>query len=172
MRALERRGLLDRHPEGLPDDAELERRRRVWRGLTRPEIAVLLAFAKLELFQALLRSSWVRAPGLLPELLADFPPTLAERFPRQVAEHRLRAEIVASQLTHWSIHRLGATALLGLRERSEAPAETAVAALPARRRFLEAVLTGGLAVSAEPADPYLLDLGLGLLQTRAEEAGV
>ena len=49
MQSLEPRGKLDRGVEFLPSDAMLETRARAGRGLTRPELSVLLASAKLAL---------------------------------------------------------------------------------------------------------------------------
>jgi glutamate dehydrogenase len=56
MRALESRGSLDRAVEVLPTDEELAERRLAGRGLTRPEIAVLVAYAKINVFSELTRS--------------------------------------------------------------------------------------------------------------------
>ena len=49
MRELERKGRLDRTVESLPDDDALKALARASQGLTRPELAVLLAYAKLDL---------------------------------------------------------------------------------------------------------------------------
>ena len=60
MRALEARGLLDRPLEALPSDEELLERARAGRGLNRPELAVLLSYAKIALSQDLLASKRAR----------------------------------------------------------------------------------------------------------------
>ena len=64
MRALERRGRLDRAVEFLPDDEAIAQRAAAKRGLTRPEIAVLLAYAKNVLYDELLASDLPDAPEL------------------------------------------------------------------------------------------------------------
>ena len=56
MRSLERSGLLDRTIEFLPEDIEIEDRRAAGEALTRPELAVLLAYAKIDLYDALITS--------------------------------------------------------------------------------------------------------------------
>ena len=57
MHILETRGELDRAVEYLPDEVELAERRRRSQALTRPELAVLLAYAKLSLYAELLDST-------------------------------------------------------------------------------------------------------------------
>ena len=81
MRALERRGRLDRAVEFLPDDETIAQRAAAKRGLTRPEIAVLLAYAKNVLYDELLASDLPDAPELKAELLAYFPERLRSLAP-------------------------------------------------------------------------------------------
>src|ERR1051325_443414 len=57
MQILESRALLDRAVEYLPDDMERTERRRRSQPLTRPELSVLLAYAKLTLKDDLLNST-------------------------------------------------------------------------------------------------------------------
>ena len=73
MQTLETRGELDRAVEYLPDDMELGERRKRGQALTRPELAVLLAYAKLSLYADLLESSVPDDPYLGRELDALFP---------------------------------------------------------------------------------------------------
>ncbi len=81
MQTLEGRHLLDRAVEFLPDDMELTERRRRSLPLTRPEISVLLAYAKLTLNDDLLASAVPDDPYLGRELTRYFPPAIAEKFP-------------------------------------------------------------------------------------------
>ena len=78
MRALERAGTLDRAVEHLPDDEELAERATMRKGLTRPEIAVLLAYAKISLKKALLESDLPDDPWLVRDIGLYFPPMLRE----------------------------------------------------------------------------------------------
>jgi len=105
MHLLETRGELDRAVEYLPDEIELADRRRRSQGLTRPELAVLLAYAKLSLDHELQQSSVPDDPYLGRELGRYFPRALAEKFPDAIPQHRLRREIVATQLTNSMINR-------------------------------------------------------------------
>ena len=96
MRALEARGLLDRPLEALPSDEELLERARAGRGLKRPELAVLLSYAKIALSQDLLASSVPDEPLLESWLSAYFPERLRERFAGDIKKHILRREIIAT----------------------------------------------------------------------------
>jgi glutamate dehydrogenase len=68
----------------------------VGQGLFRPEVAVLLAYAKMALYDELLASELPDDPYLLRDLVKYFPRPLRKRFRPQIAEHRLRREIVAT----------------------------------------------------------------------------
>jgi glutamate dehydrogenase len=107
MQTLETRGQLERAVEFLPDDMELAERRRRSQPLTRPELAVLLAYAKLSLKAELLASTVPDDPYLGRELGRYFPDVLTERFPDALVNHRLRREIIATQLANSIINRGG-----------------------------------------------------------------
>src|SRR4029077_1261978 len=106
---LEKAGRLDRALEFLPDDEEIAARAAAHRGLTRPELAVLLAYSKMSLDRELLQSDLTDAPELAAELLAYFPAALRERFPAQIASHPLRREITATVVTNDLVNRAGIT---------------------------------------------------------------
>ena len=118
IRALERSGELSRAVEFLPDDDTLVARAASGRGLTRPELAVLMAYVKNTLVDALGDSDLPDDPQLLPCLLGYFPPLLVERFPRAIAAHRLRREIVATVVANDLVNRGGITFLQEMRERT------------------------------------------------------
>jgi glutamate dehydrogenase len=118
IRALEKAGRLDRALEFLPDDDELAARGAARRGLTRPELSVLLAYAKMSLDHELLQSDLPDAPELDPELRDYFPPALRERFRAQIAAHPLRREIVATIITNDIVNRGGLTFVPDLQARS------------------------------------------------------
>ncbi|MGB8841453.1 MAG: NAD-glutamate dehydrogenase [Aliidongia sp.] len=107
MRSLERAGKLDRAIEFLPDDEALAQRAALKRGLTRPELAVLLAYAKNALYAELLTSDLPDAPELEAELLGYFPGPMRELAPDQLKTHRLRREIIATHVTNAMINRMG-----------------------------------------------------------------
>ncbi len=104
---LEESGDLDRRTEGLADAETLARRASEGRGLTRPEIAVLLSSSKLVLQAALEASDVPDDPGLAGELLAAFPPEMQVDFAGDILGHRLRREIIATRIANRLVNRMG-----------------------------------------------------------------
>ncbi|MGU3495521.1 NAD-glutamate dehydrogenase [Xanthobacteraceae bacterium A53D] len=107
MQVLEARGELDRAVEYLPSDSEIGDRRSRGESLTRPELAVLLAYAKLSLYAELLASDVPDDAYLADELEDYFPKALRERFPQAIAAHRLRREIIATGLANAMVNQGG-----------------------------------------------------------------
>jgi glutamate dehydrogenase len=120
MQALEKRQLLDRAVEFLPDDLEIAERRRRAAPLTRPELAVLLAYAKLSLHDDLLNSSVPDDPYLARELGRYFPPSISSRFPDAVERHRLRRDIISTGLANSMINRGGPTLVVRIADQTGA----------------------------------------------------
>ncbi len=133
MQNLEQEGRLDRNVEYLPDDTVLAERARRGEALTRPELAVLLAYAKLALHDELLASPVPDDPYLGKELERYFPPEMLKRFPDAVASHRLRREIIATQLSNAIINRGGPAIVTRLVDQTGADAPTIAAAYAATR---------------------------------------
>jgi glutamate dehydrogenase len=109
MVQLEADGHLDRHLEGLPDRDTLRNRRATFLGLTRPELAVLLAHSKLALQRHLLASPLADDPFFERHLRAYFPETINVQFGAAVRSHRLRREIIAVETANELIDTMGAT---------------------------------------------------------------
>jgi len=107
MARLEARGLLDRAVEFLPSDAALDARATAGQALTRPELAVLLAYAKLTLYADLLNDSELDDTYLAGELFRYFPETLHKTYPHAIETHRLRREVIATVLANAMINRGG-----------------------------------------------------------------
>ncbi|MBM4091556.1 MAG: NAD-glutamate dehydrogenase [Planctomycetes bacterium] len=107
MRALERAGQLDRAIEFLPDDETLAQRKAKGRGFARPELCVLMAYAKIVLFNELCGSKFPDEPFMLGELDEYFPPILRNKYKAWIAQHHLRREIVATMTTNSIVNRLG-----------------------------------------------------------------
>src|SRR4029079_12684868 len=104
--------------EGLPDRDTLRARRATFLGLTRPELAVLLAYAKMHAARLLGSDAVCEDPYLERILMAYFPPRLLERCGDAVRVHRLRRELIATTLTNRIVDLMGATLLPStLRER-------------------------------------------------------
>jgi glutamate dehydrogenase len=116
MRQLEKKGTLDRAIEFLPDDEAIEARLKTGKGLTRPELAVIMAYAKMDLYTNLLGSDLPDDPALLPYLVSYFPTPLGKKFRQQMENHRLRREIIATQVTNELVNRMGMTFASRMRE--------------------------------------------------------
>jgi glutamate dehydrogenase len=112
---------LDRKLETLPTAEQLAERTRDGGGLTRPELSVLLAYSKVELYAQLLDSDVPEDPHLSAELDHYFPAPLPERFNEQMREHRLRREIISTQVINNMLHGGGTTFVFRLHEESGAP---------------------------------------------------
>jgi glutamate dehydrogenase len=113
MRRLEASGLLDRELEVLPSDMEISERRTP---LTRPELAVLLAYSKIALYSELINSPVVDDPYLSTVLTDYFPATMRDRFAAEIETHALRREIIATMLANATINRGGSTFVVRLSE--------------------------------------------------------
>ncbi|MGE5460302.1 MAG: NAD-glutamate dehydrogenase [Solirubrobacterales bacterium] len=109
MQRLEAEGELEREIEFLPSGEEMADRRRAGRGMARPELAVLLAYAKQSIANELRSSSLPDSAYLEQDLRAYFPPTVIERFGHLVAEHPLRRELVSTIVANDVVNSQGVT---------------------------------------------------------------
>ena len=137
LRFLESRRNLDRELEALPNDEEIGERKREHGGLTRPELAVLLAYSKIDLYDALLDSDVPEDPYLSAELERYFPPPLPERFGEQMRAHRLGRRVVATQVVNNVLHGGGTTFAFRLHEETGAPASQIARAYACAREIFE-----------------------------------
>ena len=124
MRTLEREGRLNRNVEGLPSNDNMRERANRNEGLTRPELAVLLAYAKLQLFDEINSSALPDDPFYAATLKAYFPTEAGGKYPKGLSAHRLKREIVATMLANDLVNRGGPVLMHRLKEASasEAPA--------------------------------------------------
>lgn len=109
IQELERVANLDRASEGLPTEKKLLERRTSGRGLTLPELAVLLSYSKIYITNELLKSKVPDQETYYPILKDSFPPIIAKRFAQALHEHPLRREIIATQLSNQIINCVGIT---------------------------------------------------------------
>jgi glutamate dehydrogenase len=119
MQVMEREGLLNRAVEFLPNDAEIAERRKAGKGLTRPELAVLLAYAKLWLNQKLLDSKLPDDPALQRDIGGYFPEALRHAYSKDIARHPLKREIAATVVTNDIVNRSGPSGVLPMMERGD-----------------------------------------------------
>jgi glutamate dehydrogenase len=132
---LEESGRLNRQVEGLEGNEELLRRANENRGLTRPELAVLLSTTKMQLQGAIEKSNLTDDPTMSGELLAAFPVQMQERFAPAIERHRLRREIIATKVANRMVNRLGIIAPFALTEEEGASFGQAAAAFVAAERL-------------------------------------
>ena len=136
MRALERSGDLDPAIEFLPDPDEIEERASVGRGLTPPELSILMAYVKITLYTSLLEAGLDGDRFVERELMRYFPQPLQKRFPDQIRAHRLAREIIATVGANAVVNRAGITFVFRLAEETGAnSADIARAYLVAREVF-------------------------------------
>jgi len=104
---LEKTGLLDRGLEFLPDEVEIDERRQRKQGLTRPELAVVLSYAKIDLYDGLVGSSQELDDFLTTDPQRYFPPLLRRRFLNLLPGHRLSRQILATLIANNIVNRMG-----------------------------------------------------------------
>ncbi|MEP7185243.1 MAG: NAD-glutamate dehydrogenase domain-containing protein [Rhodanobacter sp.] len=138
IRTLEAEGTLDRQVENLPSEAELTERKARSLGLTRPELAVLLSYDKIRLFQQLLHSDVPEDPYLSKELVRYFPVPLHEKYAEHMQRHRLKREIIATAVTNSTINRMGATFMMRMQEDTGQGPAAVAKAYTAAREILDA----------------------------------
>ena len=109
IRMLEREGRLRRRLEFLPNDEDIAKRETAQEGLTRPEIAILLAYSKMRLYEELLNTDICEDPFLSHDLISYFPTPLREAFGARMKTHPLRREIITTQITNDMVNRMGST---------------------------------------------------------------
>lgn len=135
---LERAGLLDRELENLPSDEELTRRRGSGEGMYRPELAVLMAYSKVMLYGQILESDVPEDPWLSGDLIRYFPEPLQQKYSAYMGEHRLKREIIATQVTNSMVNRMGASFVLRMHEDTGANAAAVARAFTIAREIFRA----------------------------------
>ncbi len=136
MRHLEKIGQLDRAIEFLPSDEQIAERKAQGRGLTSPELAVLLAYSKMWLSDELVASDLPEDPWVATALARYFPPLLREKFAELIPRHPLKREIIATHVLNRMVNRVGPTFVHRLTEMTGAqPAQIVRAYLATREVF-------------------------------------
>jgi glutamate dehydrogenase len=135
MATLERGGRLDRAIEGLPDDAALAARFKAGKALVRPELAVLMAYGKIELFDEIVASTAPDDPYFDTTLRAYFPEGLG-RFADLMQRHRLRREIIATLAANNIVNICGPTFATRLKAAARCDVASFVLAFEAARQIL------------------------------------
>ena len=134
---LEAAGRLDRRVEGLERSEELLRRAQENRGLTRPELAVVLSLSKLALQDAAEELQLAEDELLENELIDFFPRPMRKTHADAIRAHRLRNEIVATRVANRLVNRLGPSVALDLTEEEGASLGQVVSAFLVAERLLD-----------------------------------
>ena len=133
------RNLLDPIIEFLPTKEEMEKRRQQGKGFTRPELSVLIAYAKDELYEELNQSGMTdieKTKSIMPYLTHYFPTLLHKKYLNRILEHPLRREIVGTEIANEVINRMGITFLDRMREETgRSPSTVARAFIISKRLF-------------------------------------
>ncbi|HRQ61834.1 MAG TPA: NAD-glutamate dehydrogenase, partial [Alphaproteobacteria bacterium] len=133
---LERTIGLSRRIEGLPDSDTVAARIRAGKGLTRPELCILLSYAKIGFTKALLKSDIPDNPGMEEWAINYFPPALRAKYRKHMLGHQLKREIIATSMSNSLINRMGPTFLKTRMEKTGASmADIARAYIVVREAF-------------------------------------
>lgn len=109
LKDLESLGVLDRQVEFLPDEKQILERKAAGIGLTRPELAVMLAYTKIHIKQEILKSSLPEDPFLKQLVETAFPASMRKKYKSAMDDHRLHRDIIATQLSNHIINEMGIT---------------------------------------------------------------
>ena len=120
IRKLEHQGGLNRALEYLPTDEVMQERLSASEGLTAPELSVLIAYVKIGLSKGLIASDLPDDPYLEQTLIDYFPTALRSAYPDAMMGHRLRREIIATELANGLVNRAGITFMYRMQEETGA----------------------------------------------------
>jgi glutamate dehydrogenase len=134
---LEASGRLDRKVEGLESSEELLRRVQENRGLTRPELAVVLSISKLVLQDAAEGLKLSDDALVEPELFEAFPKPMRKTHAQAIRTHRLRNEIIGTKVANRLVNRLGPGVAFDMTEEEGASLQQVVAAFLVAERLLD-----------------------------------
>ncbi|HBI22070.1 MAG TPA: NAD-glutamate dehydrogenase, partial [Legionella sp.] len=134
---LARTGKVDRRLEFLPEEKTLIERKLLGKGLTTPEISVLLCYSKIILKEAILASDVPEDPYLEKLLVSSFPKPLQNRFREQMQSHPLKREIIATRLSNIIVNEMGYTFVYRMQDETGAPVSAIVRAYMIARAIME-----------------------------------
>ena len=118
IQRLEAEGRLNREIECLPSDKILAERRIEGRGLTRPELAILMSYCKVHLKDELIQSSLLEDESFIGETISYFPQIMSERAKEVIGDHPLRREILSLCIANFIISYAGITFVFEMMERT------------------------------------------------------
>ncbi len=125
---LEDNNLINRELEFLPDNKTMLERRAAGLGLARPELAVLFAYTKIILERHIRKSELIKDPYLSEYMKNAFPTPLVRRYSAYMEKHRLRDEIISTQLSNYIVSNMGITFAYQMNDETGAPISAIVRA--------------------------------------------
>lgn len=134
---LERNGKLDRALEFLPDDKILTERKLSGKGMTAPGLAVMLCYSKSILKEEILASNVPEDSFFNAALVSSFPLPLQERYSKQMQDHPLKREIIATKLSNIIVNEMGITFIYRQQDETGASVAAIVRAYMIARSVLE-----------------------------------
>jgi glutamate dehydrogenase len=137
MRKLVADGHLNRALEFLPNGSQIRERAAAGRGLTQPELSVLLAYTKITLADEILASDLPDDSYVQGKLHRYFPPQVQQRFGDQIDAHALHREIITTVLVNETINRGGCTFAFRLKEETGATYEEIIRSHTAARAIFD-----------------------------------
>ena len=123
IHSLEKSGKLDREIEFLPSDEEISERQVQGIGFSRPELSVLVAYGKMVLKEQFAIDEIDQNPYYLKQLIEAFPPKLQKKYAKQIQNHPLRKEIIATKLANEVVNDMGLNFVERMKEETGAPVE-------------------------------------------------
>ncbi|WP_201554369.1 NAD-glutamate dehydrogenase [Psychrobacter sp. 72-O-c] len=172
IQLLESEQRLDRTIEYLPSDEEIVKRQKTGAGLTHPELAVVMAYGKMWVYDNLLSSDLPDEPYFINELRKYFPDELVGRYFDEMTEHRLHREIISTYLTNSVVNRLGIEALFRLYEETDQSLATIIRAYAITRDVFDVSVAWKMLESLDNKVDAKLLLNLELRLRDALERGV
>jgi glutamate dehydrogenase len=128
IKELESEGVLKRKVQFLPDDKTLLDRKALGKGLTRPELAVLLAYTKIYIKQEILKTSIPEDAYLSKILDTAFPSSIRNKYHHAMQDHSLKRDIIATQLSNYVVNEMGITFIYRLQMETGATVEEIIRA--------------------------------------------
>jgi glutamate dehydrogenase len=127
---------LHRKMEFLPTDDAITERKSLNQGLTRPELSVLISYVKGDLKETFIKSTLPDEAHLADEIIKVFPKQITAKFGKELRNHRLRREIIATQVANDMVNHMGITFVERLKQSTGAsPASISLAYIIARDVF-------------------------------------
>ncbi len=124
--------------EQLPDPGELDEWGRAGTPMPRPVIAIVQAYVKMKLYDAILASTLPDQPEAEPYYLSYFPVPIRDQFGQYLPHHRLKREITATIITNKIVNQAGSAFFFKLEQSSGQPTDKVALVYLAMERVLGA----------------------------------